>query len=397
MHRNSIVCLLLSLALILSLAACGGGSPAAPAASSAPAANASSAAAPQSAPAQSESAPPSEAPAASAPAAPAEPMIPGKLYPIALEDRDPSVLRGLRIAGNQLGSADGFNGREPSLDDIRCIFLLNEWVEFYPDTDAKSGLRVWILRHRDDRAYYNDCKFSDLMPNFANYCDLHYPEDAEDPENYPWGSFYLQPDENEPGEYDFVFTYEGKAIAVMLARFYPEGELTDKSDEELEALMSEGKPVGGSSAAAPAAENGDAPAEAPAAESGDAATASAEGIFDAFNDAIGAEADTWPTPEMWESIGLPALDYSGSGESVSIFNYGDNLSVAGWADNETLGETIGALAGMLGDAGLPVEERSTLSGATEYVADYEHNGVPLQVRIGSNSTAQVNVSVAVSQ
>ncbi len=388
MFKKRFVCLLLAALIVFAFAACGGGGGTAPSGSGTPAQDQTPG--DQQAPQGGENAP------SSAPA-PAPAKLTGKLALIELEDRDPSILRGVRINGLNVGTADGFNARESSLTDVRCIFELGEWVEFYPDTDRESALRVWILKHRDDQEYYNDCKFSDLMPNFANYCDLHYPEDAEDPENYPWGSFYLLPEENEPGEYDFVFTYEGKAIAVMLARFYPENELRDKSDEELEALMSEGKPAGGSSAAAPAAENGDAPAEAPAAESGDAAAASAEGIFDAFNDAIGAEADTWPTPEMWESIGLPALDYSGSGESVSIFNYGDNLSVAGWADNETLGETIGALAGMLGDAGLPVEERSTLSGATEYVADYEHNGVPLQVRIGSNSTAQVNVSVAVSQ
>ena len=54
-----------------------------------------------------------------------------------------------------------------------------------------------------------------------------------------WGSFYLHPEECEPGYYDFVFTYEGKAIATLLTRFYNEDELTVKSDAELEALMHE--------------------------------------------------------------------------------------------------------------------------------------------------------------
>ncbi|MEE3460078.1 MAG: hypothetical protein VZQ75_09510, partial [Candidatus Faecousia sp.] len=151
----------------------------------------------------------------------------------------PSVLRGVRINGLSVGTADSFNGREASLTDVRCIFELGEWVEFYPDTDAAYGLRVWILKHRDDQAYYNTCKFSDLMPNFANYCDLHYPEDADNPDEWYWGSFYLNQEECEPGYYDFVFTYEGKAIAVLLTRFYAEGELSGKSDAELEALMHE--------------------------------------------------------------------------------------------------------------------------------------------------------------
>ncbi len=163
----------------------------------------------------------------------------GSLNIINLEDRDPSVLRGVRIAGNSVGQATGINGKESSLTDVRCIFELDEWIEFYPDTDATYGLRVWILKHRDDQSYYNTCKFSDLMPNFANYCDLHYPEDAENPDDWYWGNFYLHHEDCETGYYDFVFTYEGKAIAVLTTRFYKVGEISGKSDAELEALMHE--------------------------------------------------------------------------------------------------------------------------------------------------------------
>ncbi len=163
----------------------------------------------------------------------------GALNIIDLDDRDPSVLRGVTITGNCAGTAEGFNNRESSLTDVRCIFELGEWVEFYPDTDKDYALRVWVLKHRDDQEYYNTAKFSDLDPNFAGYCDLHYPEDAENPDEWYWGSFYLNSDDCEPGYYDFVFTYEGKAIATLLTRFYGENELTVKSDAELEALMHE--------------------------------------------------------------------------------------------------------------------------------------------------------------
>ena len=163
----------------------------------------------------------------------------GKLNLIELDDRDPSVLRGVAISGNCAGSYDGINGKESSLTDVRCIFELSEWIEFFPDTDATYGLRVWILKHRDDQEYYNTAKFSDLDPNFANYCDLHYPEDADNPDEWYWGDFYLNKEECEPGYYDFVFTYEGKAIATLLTRFYNEGELSGRSDAELEALMHE--------------------------------------------------------------------------------------------------------------------------------------------------------------
>jgi len=163
----------------------------------------------------------------------------GKLNIINLDDRDPSVLRGVTIKSNRVGTEDGINGKESSLTDVRCIFELGEWVEFYPDTDATYGLRVWILKHRDDQEYYNTAKFSDLDPNFANYCDLHYPEDVDNPDEWYWGNFCLLAEECEPGYYDFVFTYEGKAIATLLTRFYKENELAAKSDAELEALMHE--------------------------------------------------------------------------------------------------------------------------------------------------------------
>lgn len=163
----------------------------------------------------------------------------GKLNLIELEDRDPSILRGVRIIGNNAGTEDDINGKESSLDDVRCVFELNEWVEFYPDIDQEYGLRVWIVEHRDDHEYYKTCKFSDLMPGFAGYCDLHYPADEENPDGWYWGSFYLNPEEHEAGYYDFVFTYDGKAIATLVTRFYNDGEIGGKSGSELEALMHE--------------------------------------------------------------------------------------------------------------------------------------------------------------
>ena len=77
------------------------------------------------------------------------------------------------------------------------------------------------------------------MPEFVTYCDLHYPVDEEKSEEWYWGSFYLNPDECEPGYYDFVFTYEGKAIATLVTKFYKEDDIAGKSGTELEALMHE--------------------------------------------------------------------------------------------------------------------------------------------------------------
>ena len=163
----------------------------------------------------------------------------GKITVFDLDDRNASVLKGVSINGNRVGSKDDINGKEKSLTDVRNIFEVEEWVEFYPDTDAQYYLRVWVLKHRDDQDYYKTCTFSDLMPGFAAFCDLHYPEDAEEPETYAWGSFYLQQDDNQPGYYDFVFTYEGKAIGVLLTRFYAPDELNGIYGNDLISLMRE--------------------------------------------------------------------------------------------------------------------------------------------------------------
>ncbi len=112
-------------------------------------------------------------------------------------------------------------------------------IEFCPDTDAEYYLRVWVLKYRDYQEYYNSCYFSDLMPNFASCCDLHHPADEENPGECKY-SFYLNPGDCEPGYNDFVFTHEGKAITVLLTRFYPdEGELGNRSGAEPESLMKE--------------------------------------------------------------------------------------------------------------------------------------------------------------
>jgi hypothetical protein len=122
-----------------------------------------------------------------------------------------------------------------------------------------------------------------------------------------------------------------------------------------------------------------------------------ENVFYAFQDAVGSDGDTWPTEEMWASIGLPALDYAESGENVLLMITNDSLSVTGYADNETLADTLNGLAAMLADAGLAVDSVNTLTGGEQQVADYEYNGIPLQIRIGSNATAQINIFVSVNQ
>lgn len=166
------------------------------------------------------------APAASA-------MVPGKLYFATPADGSQPVIHKVWITGNRAGTTE-FNSKAPATEGLRCIFELNEYVDFYLESDAGYDLKVWVLKHRDDQSYYETAQFADQMPDFASYVILHSPED--DPAD-SWGSFYLNPDEHAAGLYDFVFTHEGKYVASMVTRFYNEGELEGKSDDELASMM----------------------------------------------------------------------------------------------------------------------------------------------------------------
>ena len=162
-------------------------------------------------------------------------MIPGKLNFVNLKDGEQPVMTALTLKGNQVGSAE-WNDRKPATEGIRCIFNLNEWIEFYPVTNAEYGIKVWIIKHKEDQSFYLKNKMRDITPGFVQGGDIRKDPDAE--EGSPWGSMYVNPDNAEPGYYDFVFTYEDKVFATMLTKFYKENELDNKSDDELTDLMS---------------------------------------------------------------------------------------------------------------------------------------------------------------
>ena len=312
----------------------------------------------------------------------------GKLNLIELDDRDPSVLRGVIIKGNQAGTANGFNGKESSLTDVRCIFELDEWVYFYPDTDATYGLRVWILKHRDDQEYYNKAKFSDLDPNFVNYCDLHYPEDAENPHEMEWGSFYLHPEECEPGYYDFVFTYEGKAIATLLTRFYNENELTVKSDAELMEIMNGERNVSGGSTDADSENTQTSKPEA------DENTTN-PGSTSTYNFPGYTTEGTWPDATAWAGMGLPDLPVSNAGK-VSIsdkewiypLNAKDGVLFEARPESSHFDELVAALNA----AGIEGEDNSD-SFDKYYEADYTYNGAPMDIKISEYDTGKLTILV----
>ena len=92
-----------------------------------------------------------------------------------------------------------------------------------------------VFKHHADQGFYLKKALNDETPGYIQECELNRDPDAE--ESDPWGSFYLHPDEVEPGYYDFVFLYGNKVIATMLTKFYKPNEICEKSDSELENLM----------------------------------------------------------------------------------------------------------------------------------------------------------------
>lgn len=335
-----------------------------------------------------------------------EARLTGKLKLINLDDRNPSILRGLRIMGTSAGSVEDINGKASSLDDIRCIFELTEWVEFYPDTDAEYSLRVWVLKHRIDQEYYNDCKFSDLMPNFATYCDLHYPEDADNPEEWYWGNFYLNPEECEPGYYDFVFTYDGKAIATLLTRFYMEGELREKSGSELEALVDNERIAAGGSAEGNSDDNTSSGDNTGSVENSGIASGENTGSGAGNGNSSGDSSSVytfpgyttegiWPDANAWAGMGLPELPAQDAGKvSVSTKTYIYPLNAKDGVMFECRPESshFEEIVAALESAGISGEDLSD-SFDKKYTADYTLGSDPMRVTVTEYDTGKLVVFV----
>ena len=159
-------------------------------------------------------------------------LLPGELYQFDKDADGGPVIKGLTLKGNQCGTSE-FNAKDPDVKGIRCIFQLNEWVEFYLDTTVNEGIYVYVYKHADDAKVYTDMGFTEEDTKVLATCTLTKPEEAAD----QWGSLYLNPENAQPGIYDIVFVKDGKAVAVMKANFFKEGDLDGKSDDDLRAMM----------------------------------------------------------------------------------------------------------------------------------------------------------------
>lgn len=159
-------------------------------------------------------------------------LLPGELYQFDKDADGGPVIKGLTLKGNQCGTSE-FNAKDPDVKGIRCIFQLNEWAEFYLDTTVNEGVYVYVYKHADDAKVYTDMGFTEEDTKVLATCTLTKPEEAAD----QWGSLYLNPENAQPGVYDIVFVKDGKAVAVMKANFFKEGDLDGKSDDDLRAMM----------------------------------------------------------------------------------------------------------------------------------------------------------------
>ena len=163
-------------------------------------------------------------------------MALGKLYFVNIKEGEQPIMTALRLYGGRCGS-ESFNNKPYATEGIRSIFELNEWIEFYPQASATSGIKVMVFTHKADQSFYIKNSLNDKTPGYIQ--ELNLNKDPEQEENYHWGSFYLNPEEVSPGYYDFVFIYKNKVFATMLTHLYKEEEISDKSDSELEELMSQ--------------------------------------------------------------------------------------------------------------------------------------------------------------
>ena len=165
-----------------------------------------------------------------------ETMVLGKLYFANVKEGEKPIMTALSLFGNRCGS-ESFNHKPYAAEGIRSVFELDEWIEFYPQASAGSGIKVMVFKHQEDQGFYLKSSLNDKTPGYIQELDLN--KDSEGDETSHWGSFYLHPEEVEPGYYDFVFIYKNKVFATMLTHFFKPNEIYEKSDSELEKMMSQ--------------------------------------------------------------------------------------------------------------------------------------------------------------
>ena len=161
-------------------------------------------------------------------------MIPGVLYQLNLEEGQEPIVRGISLSGNGAGG-DKINNREPSVDNIRFVFSINEWIYVVLDTDKTEDLFGFIVAHGNDPVVYNESAFIESLydSDKPSYSPFWVNENGA----VAWDTYVYST--NDPGFFDLVICYEEKPVAMVVLRIYPDQALNDFSDEQLEAFMQE--------------------------------------------------------------------------------------------------------------------------------------------------------------
>ena len=161
-------------------------------------------------------------------------VVPGVLYQLNLEEGQEPIIRGISLSGNGAGG-DKINNREPSVDNIRFVFSINEWIYVVLDTDKTEDLFGFIVAHGNDPVVYDESAFIESLydSDKPSYSPFWVNENGA----VAWDTYVYST--NDPGFFDLVICYEEKPVAMVVLRIYPDEALNDFSDEQLEAFMQE--------------------------------------------------------------------------------------------------------------------------------------------------------------
>ncbi len=159
-------------------------------------------------------------------------IIPGYLYQLNASKDQMYLIQGLKLTGNRSGTIEGVNGREPSSDNIRFIFELDEWIELTLDCVIDRGITAYVVPHSDDLELY-DRTFFENLEDYVTSVNLEKPEEGSS-----WGEINIY-SEYEEGFYDLVFEHNEVPIAMVVIRLYPDEQLGIRSEQELEQIMEE--------------------------------------------------------------------------------------------------------------------------------------------------------------
>ena len=119
---------------------------------------------------------------------------------------------------------------------MRFIFALDEWISIELDTAKGSDVfHAYIVPHKESEETLTDT-FVEMLAGNEAVCDLNRPDSDDWNE---WGSLYLFSEDWPEGNYDLVITDGITPVARVLLNMYNEAALNDKTDKELEKMMSD--------------------------------------------------------------------------------------------------------------------------------------------------------------